>query len=492
MDHRLIQPASRDQIVAIIRQRAERANLQRDLPAHLGQALFPAPAFIDFPGRDRGREAGAERDRGREVGGGWGRGEDRLDRGYVPLYRQAALPPDEETKPRIERLAVVDSVLMYRGERGLPGLYISGIPIADDKPYFEIEITNADLEGGGGGPVIGLCSHRYPMDLLPGWTGESVGYHTADGKLYKGRPRGQPFGPKCQAGDKVGCGVKFDAISKNPGLSASMVPVFFTKNGKEIGTQLIPSPPGGLFPAIGLQREPEEVVLSLEVRWSPEEDIAMSIDCGEEDWRRLHDIRLNGQVLEYVGRGKSLIDVGLAQARTPLSTRTHYFEIEIMDPGSNCYIAIGLARKDYPRNRHPGWNKGSIAYHADDGKVFMGSGNGDPFGPSCSKGDIMGCGVLFPRDFECKSDSEEEGELMARLVEDQVVEAEEYETDSGEEEDWWRQDLKIGDKVQVYFTRNGKIVGKKDVVLPRGGFYPTVGMMSSQEKVKVELRPLSG
>ena len=145
------------------------------------------------------------------------------------------------------------------------------------------------------------------MDLLPGWTGESVGYHTADGKLYKGRPRGQPFGPKCQAGDKVGCGVKFDAISKNPGLSASMVPVFFTKNGKEIGTQLIPSPPGGLFPAIGLQREPEEVVLSLEVRWSPEEDIAMSIDCGEEDWRRLHDIRLNGQVLKFCQSSFSII-----------------------------------------------------------------------------------------------------------------------------------------------------------------------------------------
>ena len=65
----------------------------------------------------------------------------------------------------------------------------------------------------------------------------------------------------------------------------------------------------------------------------------------------------------------------------------------------------------------------------------------------------MGCGVLFPRDFECKSDSEEEGELMARLVEDQAVEAEEYETDSGEEEDWWRQDLKIGDKVQVSYTQ---------------------------------------
>ena len=41
-----------------------------------------------------------------------------------------------------------------------------------------------------------------------------------------------------------------------------------------------------------------------------------------------------------------------------------------------------------------GWNKGSIAYHADDGKVFVGSGVGSPFGPRCHKGDIMGCGVL--------------------------------------------------------------------------------------------------
>ena len=49
-------------------------------------------------------------------------------------------------------------------------------------------------------------------------------------------------------------------------------------------------------------------------------------------------------------------------------------------------------REDYPRNRHPGGNKG----------------------------DIMDCGVLFPKDFECRSDSEEEGELMARIVEDHL------------------------------------------------------------------------
>lgn len=108
-------------------------------------------------------------------------------------------------------------------------------------------------------------------------------------------------------------------------MAASLVAVFFTRNGKELGTQLVPCPPGGLFPAVGLQREGEEVRLNLDQRWAPEEDIAMSVDCGEEEWRRLHDIRLNGQMLEYVGRGKSLIDVGLAQVRGLSFSLCYYF-----------------------------------------------------------------------------------------------------------------------------------------------------------------------
>ena len=67
-----------------------------------------------------------------------------------------------------------------------------------------------------------------------------------------------------------------------------------------------------------------------------------------------------------------LSDVGLAIARNALDTSSHYFEVTIVDPGENCYIAVGLVRKNYPKKRHPGWNKGSIAYHADDGKLFTG------------------------------------------------------------------------------------------------------------------------
>lgn len=46
--------------------------------------------------------------------------------------------------------------------------------------------------------------------------------------------------------------------------------------------------------------------------------------------------------------------------------------------------------------------------------------------------------------------------------------------------------------VQVFFTRNGKLMGRREVPVPPGGLYPTVGMLSSGEKVKVDLQPLSG
>ena len=54
------------------------------------------------------------------------------------------------------------------------------------------------------------------------------------------------------------------------------------------------------------------------------------------------------QLLEYVGKGKSIVDVGLAQARRALNTRFHYYELEITDAGEKCYIALGLARRVRP------------------------------------------------------------------------------------------------------------------------------------------------
>ena len=46
--------------------------------------------------------------------------------------------------------------------------------------------------------------------------------------------------------------------------------------------------------------------------------------------------------------------------------------------------------------------------------------------------------------------------------------------------------------LQVFFTRNGQVIGDRSIHIPRGGFYPTVGMLSVDEKVRVDLRPLTG
>lgn len=401
-----------------------------------------------------------------------------LDRLYEPRKQS-----------RQSRITVDGEFLSFvPDEKREVGLYIAANSLNPNHNYFEIEITECNAKGD---ITLGLVSNIHPLDKFPGWWQDSIGYHSKNGKIYKGVPKNSLLGPECSAGDFMGCGIRFENSSFRGNQGQSAV-IFFTKNGKEIGSTEFPLPENGLYPAVCFFLVAAEVRLMLGAKWKQEDDVLMCIDSSEEEWSRLHDIKLNGMVLEYAGRGKSIIDVGLAQAKYPLDTTHHYFEIEIVDPGENCYIAIGLARKDYPKYRHPGWNKGSIAYHADDGKIFVGSGVGDPFGPPCHKGDKMGCGIIFPRDFVCIFDGDLMRELSSPCLDiDEDLSGSLSESD---EEEWWteKENIETGISVQVFFTRNRKTVGQKDVCIPKGGFYPTVGMLSSFEKVKVDLHPLTG
>nr|XP_020442250.1 SPRY domain-containing protein 3-like isoform X2 [Monopterus albus] len=289
---------------------------------------------------------------------------------------------------RYMRLQKDEDTLSYQGNSEEVGCYVAGHPLSKGNCYFEVTIVDTGVRGT---IAVGLVPKFYRLDHQPGWLPHSVAYHADNGKLYNGNPVGQQFGPKCARGDRIGCGIQ--------NTEAGFTTVFFTKNGKEVGSVEVPVTAEGLFPAVGMHSMGEEVKVDLHAEWFLGDDENMMVDSHEDDWGRLHDVRVSGTLLEYVGKGKSIMDVGLAQARQPLTTRCHYYEVEIVDAGEKCYIALGLARRDYPRNRHPGWSRGSVAYHADDGKLFHGSGVGDPFGPQCVKGDIMGCGIMFPRDY---------------------------------------------------------------------------------------------
>ena len=49
-------------------------------------------------------------------------------------------------------------------------------------------------------------------------------------------------------------------------------------------------------------------------------------------------------------------------------------------------------------NPFPGWEPGSWAYHSDDGKSYHNQDFGDPYGPTFTTGDVVGCCVNFDED----------------------------------------------------------------------------------------------
>lgn len=134
--------------------------------------------------------------------------------------------------------------------------------------------------------------------------------------------------------------------------------------------------------------------------------------------------------------------VGVVKLWEPMSPLLNYFEIEILDKGMRTALGLGVGNSGYSMSAMPGWNSYGIGYHADDGHLFHQSGSGRAFGPTCTKGDIMGCGIDFS-------------------------------TDCGT------------GYAKVWFTKNGKKVGEPEKMKrPLQGFCPLIGMHSKGESVR--------
>uniref|UniRef100_A0A914DRK6 B30.2/SPRY domain-containing protein n=1 Tax=Acrobeloides nanus TaxID=290746 RepID=A0A914DRK6_9BILA len=101
----------------------------------------------------------------------------------------------------------------------------------------------------------------------------------------------------------------------------------------------------------------------------------------------------------YVGPGQTHNNASSVRANFSIdpSVGIYYFEIEVVSMGQYGYLGIGLSMKSTNLNRLPGWDFYSYGYHGNDGLVFNSSGKGDPYGPSYSNGDVVGCGIHFSR-----------------------------------------------------------------------------------------------
>ncbi|KAK9891108.1 hypothetical protein WA026_013427 [Henosepilachna vigintioctopunctata] len=110
--------------------------------------------------------------------------------------------------------------------------------------------------------------------------------------------------------------------------------------------------------------------------------------CGSSDKLDTIDLLLGGH-------GKTHRDAASVQATHPIpaSCGLYYFEVKIVSKGRDGYMGIGLSAHGVNMNRLPGWDKQSYGYHGDDGHSFCSSGTGQPYGPTFTTGDVIGCGV---------------------------------------------------------------------------------------------------
>ena len=80
--------------------------------------------------------------------------------------------------------------------------------------------------------------------------------------------------------------------------------------------------------------------------------------------------------------------------RIVIQSPIHYYEVtfEPVESDITYEFAIGLCHSGYEKNKMVGWEKHSIGYHSDDGRVFFESGSGSKYGETYGKGDTIGCG----------------------------------------------------------------------------------------------------
>ena len=316
---------------------------------------------------------------------------------------------------------------------GLPKAFCQAKePFSPYHPYFELEIVGLEATS-----VI----HLGPATHIPlGCTSpntHSIFYSSAGQTILRKADQKYILGAqKCGLGDKIGCAIVYE--------EGMPVAVEFYVNKMIIKkTQLSNNPlrMSVLYPTVILTH-PGDAIIPTFHHPTPVSETPFLVG-----WLRMERVKVKSAIVEYTAPGKSVVDVGVAQASYALNFNSiTYYEIEILNPGQKCTISIGVAASDYSLNSQPGWRENSVAVHGDDGRLFQNSGMGTAFGPPWKKYDVIGLGIRS-KTKNCMPYS----------------------------------------KVQVYFTRNGEEIGHTTQMVPPSGLFPTVGMHSPGEKVKVHI-----
>ncbi|GAA5975303.1 hypothetical protein JCM5350_006421 [Sporobolomyces pararoseus] len=194
-----------------------------------------------------------------------------------------------------------------------------------------------------------------------------------------------------------------------------------------------------------------------------QDKISLPTNWDEGDKCALLELTTDGLVASFAGSAKyGDRDAAAVRANKPVPSETgvYYFEVEILNKGVSGYIGIGLSHRSVSLSRLPGWESLSYGYHADDGRAFCCQGTGEPFGPTFTTGDVVGCGV----------DWTDAGGERGKRERDGSKKGKEKSKEKG--------------SGRVFYTKNGQFLGYAFSNLS-GDLYPTIGLRTPNESVRV-------
>ena len=292
--------------------------------------------------------------------------------------------------------------------------------------YFEIEVREASHPASNLriGLVRGDASSYHP----PGSGPYGIGYQSSSGYICLSAHDGDKFqfGPPWKAGDTVGCGYARD--------STGHFIVYFTSNGQWVGdapfdisgqiqykglwhAAISSSTPAqvtvnigqapfkfdfsvGSLPSFLVSRHSFPRSGKLNCHIIPKEDVQMiaNIIPSSSDPFSPATVMSNGTEIIFPDNGFEMARSALSSV--PIchlsSNDSFYFEISILEQGegTNSFLSMGLTVSPASPFHHIGWDRFSIGFHSDDGRVYKESHqNGltyaDPFTTGAV---VVGCG----------------------------------------------------------------------------------------------------
>ncbi|XP_067663253.1 uncharacterized protein [Haliotis asinina] len=313
------------------------------------------------------------------------------------------------------------------------GQFVSECPLSPMCNKFSIEIAS---QGQSCCISVGVCHRRYPGNRQPGWLPNSIGYHADDGGIFHGKGHPSAQGPRARAGDTMSCEVDFRNNT-----------VIFCRNDHVVyRSPALRIPPGGFHAAVGLHSHGESVCLLEMEPWRSASEQYLPPPVQQQYYYSVcRDAALNqaSGILSYNGGGA--LPVALLLSKCPLAPDINSFSIEIVVQGQECYIAMGLCPQHYRQNRQPGWDKHSIAYHADNGGIYAATGAAVTSLPIVRQGATMTCQFNF------------------------------------------------SDKTVSFLNNGKKVYQSQPLTVPPGGFYAAVGLHSQGERIRLcEVEPWRG